>query len=227
MHIAVLEDEAEWANRIARALREAGWTFEWFEDPARLLTQFANGGFDMLIADVQLDGYALIGTHVVDRLRARGMRQPVLILTQFAGRHRAAAALDGGADDYLAKPFDAAELCARLRSLARRAGTGDPTVVSIGELQVSRYYRSAHWAGRRIEMSGQSFDLLAALASRAGETVSQEELWTLAWAKWKSLPPQQAPIQTAISRLRRDLATVTSKQMVQTVAGIGYRLHLG
>lgn len=225
MHIAILEDEAEWAERIARAVRGADCTYEWFNEPERLLQQFANGGFDVLVADVQLDDSSLLGTQVIDRLRAAGMRQPVLVLTQFAAQHRAAATLNGGADDYLAKPFDAAELCARLRALDRRAKLGDPNLITLGPLHVSRHYRTAHWNGQRIEMSDQSFNILFALASRQGEVVSQAELWNLVWNKWTSLPPQQAPIQTAISRLRKDFAAVTSSAVVQTVAGIGYRLH--
>ena len=224
MHVGLLEDEEIWSRRIVRALEDAGWSAASMDDPDTFVEAIENDAFDLLIVDVHLDGRDRLGTDVLHGLRHKGRREPILLLTQFAERHRVADALDAGADDYLAKPFDPEELVARVRAMHRRADTGDPTVIECGPLTISRHFRSAHWYDDRIELRGQGFDILAVLAQAQGDVVSLDRLWSSVWTKWSRLPPQDQPIHAGISRLRKDIASVTSAKLVVTVTGRGYRI---
>lgn len=226
MRIAVLEDETDWAAQIRAAFAEADWQGIFFTDGPALLEATRAGGFDAIVLDVHLAEAVMNGVEVLSRLRARKSPEPVLMLTQFAARHRAAAALDEGADDYLAKPFDADELRARIRAVRRRIGATDADVVTAGPLRLSREFRCAHWFDRRITLRGQGFDILLMLIEASGDVVTQEALWGQVWSKWRNLDIQPQPIQAGVSRLRKDIRAVTGFEVVATVAGRGYRLTL-
>ncbi|WP_448658725.1 response regulator transcription factor [Sphingomonas sp. CJ99] len=224
MHIGLLEDEAHWADLVAGTLADAGWRVTRFDQASQACESALADGFDALVVDVHLRDQSLTGMDVVRRLRNQGCGTPVLVLTQFAGMHQAADTLNDGADDYLAKPFDAAELIARLRAITRRLPGYDRSELVSGALRISLHYGTVHWFDRRLELSSMGFDILRALAETPGDVVSYATLWARVWSKWNSLPPQMDAIQAGISRLRRDIAAVTSARLIQTVQGRGYRL---
>lgn len=226
MRVAILEDEALWIDRIGEALETAGWQGEFFASGPALLAGVRHGGFDAIVLDVHIAGSAMTGTEVLTELRKDKSPEPILILTQFAMRHRAAAALDQGADDYLAKPFDRDEFCARLRAIRRRITATHADMVEAGPLQLSRQFRCAHWFDRRIDLRGQGFDILLMLVEARGDIVTQDALWHRIWVKWSNLEPQLPAIQASISRLRKEIRAVTSMDVVETVPGLGYRLGL-
>ncbi|MEP9400731.1 response regulator transcription factor [Sphingomonas sp. VNH70] len=226
MRVALLEDEYEWAQLVDRATAAVGWTTTWFRSRDEFATSFRVAAFDVLVTDIHLADQTVKGSDIVRGLRDAGVAIPVLMLTQFAAAHPPAAMLDTGADDYLAKPFDPDELIARLRALARRARDSDPALLRIGPLRVSRHHHSAHWLGERIPLRGQSFDILVCLALDAGQVVSPAMLWQTVWSRFPNLPPQESPIQAAVSRLRRDIEAVTSAPLIRTVPGRGYLLDV-
>lgn len=224
--IAVLEDEPEWADAVVKACQKENWSCEWFTCVADAQNALSTKSFDCMIGDIHLGEAQVKGMDLVVKLRQTGNAIPILLLTQFASKYRAAASLDYGADDYLAKPFNGEELCARVRALLRRSSLGDPTSLKLGALEISRQYRSAFWHKDRVELRGQGFDILALLAEHEGRVVSHDMLWNGVWNKWERLPLQIQPIQAGISRLRRDIAAVTSAELLITVPGIGYRLNV-
>lgn len=223
--IALLEDEAEWADIVVRLCAAEGWVCHWLKEVSEMQAALSSEAYDCLVADIDLGEHQERGVSLVHGLRKSGFVIPIMVFTQFAEKYRAGASLDYGADDYLAKPFDSDEFCARVRALVRRTSLGDPASLTAGPLQISRQYRSAFWYNERMDLRGQGFDILALLAEHDGRVVSHDMIWSCVWSKWKSLPLQIQPIQAGISRLRRDIAAVTSTNLVVTVPGVGYRLN--
>lgn len=227
MHIAILEDESYWIDRIRRTLDAAGWQGSFFRTGEDLLAGLGRAAFDAVILDMHIANSPMTGADVLSQLRRQKSPEPILMLTQFARQHSAAAALDEGADDYLAKPFDGDELCARIRAIRRRIAVADADMVHAGFLHLSRQFRCAHWFDRRINLRGQGFDILLMLVEADGDIVTQDALWQRVWAKWRNLDTQAQPIQAGVSRLRKDIREVTGFEVVATVPGVGYRLALG
>lgn len=224
MHIAVLEDEAYWVNQLRIAARVEHWTFDVFGTSDELVDALDQRTYDAVISDIHLARQDSDGMEALILLRRHGHRLPVLILTQFNTDYRASLSLDAGADDYMVKPFDKEELSARLRAMIRRCGQGDTTLLNIGPLRISRYYKSAHWMDIQLPLRGQGFEILAILAEFQGDVVSREALWNSVWVDFANLPPQIRPIEAAISRLRKDITQVTVTPIIATVQGKGYRL---
>lgn len=224
LSIIVLEDQSDWAQLIDDALSSHPWQARFTTSGTQFLALLRDDAFDIAILDVNLGDGEPRGVDILAEMRRSGCHIPVLMLTQFATHAKAARALDQGADDYLAKPFDADELTARIRAMRRRAAPLPGNSLTCGALTINLDYRSAHWYDARVELRGQGFDILAELARAGGEPVSHEALWRAVWTKWDRLPPQEQPIQAGISRLRKDLALATTAELVRTVPGVGYCL---
>jgi two-component system copper resistance phosphate regulon response regulator CusR len=175
------------------------------------------GAFDLILLDVMMPGRS--GWDLLEELRGCGDATPVIFVT---ARHEVDERVRGlrlGADDYVIKPFDLAELLARIHAVLRRRGA--PTLVQVGDLRIDLVRRNVEDAGRRIELSALEFSLLRALAEAKGRVLSRRELLRQVWDIDFETGTNAVDVQVA--RLRRKIGK-SGPLLVQTVVGQGYRL---
>ncbi len=219
MRVLVVEDEPKVAGALGDGLRGEGHEV--------LIETTGEGGFfrattepvDLILLDLGLpgrDGLEILGT-----LRQRGLRTPVLVLTARDAPADRVTGLDGGADDYLVKPFAFEELLARMRALIRR-GTPDPLRLSLGDLVLDVTARSAMRAGIRLELTVREFDLLRYLLSRHGQIVSRDALAADVWRETARSTTLSNVIDVHMARLRRKIDVGRSAPLIHTIRGVGF-----
>jgi two-component system OmpR family response regulator len=219
MRILVAEDDAILAGGVVRALRQSGFAVDWVKNGIEADTALETDQFDLLILDLGLPRRS--GLEVLKRLRARNSRLPVLILTALDGVGDRVKGLDAGADDYLAKPFELAELEARARALTRRGMAGSPTLICHGALSYDQVGRVARLAGEPLELSAREVSLLEIFLQRAGRLVSKDQLVShlCEWGEEVSVNA----IEVYVHRLRKKLEPGGVR--IATVRGLGYSLE--
>ena len=220
MRILIAEDDQVLADGLLRTLRAAGAAVDHVAsgdgaDAALLMRD----GFDLLILDLGLPGMS--GLDVLKRLRARGSRLPVLILTAADSVEDRVRGLDLGADDYMAKPFALAELEARVRALVRRGNGAASSIIQHGPLTFDQAGRVASIDGKMIELSARELSLLEVLLQRAGRLVSKEQL-VERLCEWGDEVSNNA-IEVYIHRLRKKIERGPIR--IATVRGLGYCLE--
>lgn len=220
MRILVVEDDREAAEYMAKGLTESGHTVDRVEDGEQALIQ-ASECYDVLVIDRMLPG--LDGLSLVERLRQRGDRSPVLFLSALGEVDDRVKGLRAGGDDYLAKPYAFAELLARIEVLARRGASSDgESRLEVGDLVIDRLSRRVTRAGRRIDLQPREFRLLEYLARHAGQVVTRTMLLENVWEY--HFDPQTNVIDVHVSRLRAKIDKEFDSPLLHTVRGAGYRL---
>jgi two-component system OmpR family response regulator len=219
MRILVAEDDAVLAEAVQRSLRQSGHAVDWVKNGAEAEDALQIENFDLLILDLGLPKKS--GLDVLKRLRGRDSRLPVLILTASDGVSDRVRGLDAGADDYLAKPFDLAELEARVRALARRGMAGSPTLLRHGALAYDQVGRVARLHGEPLELSARELNLLEILLQRTGRLVSKEQLVSHLCEWGEEVSPNA--IEVYVHRLRKKLEPGGVR--IVTVRGLGYSLE--
>lgn len=220
MRILLVEDEPRMSGFIARGLREQAYAVDVAPDGESALERAASNDYDAVILDVMLPGIS--GIHVARRLRADGSGAPILMLTARDAIADRIAGLDGGADDYLVKPFDFGELLARLRALLRRKGEVLPGTLTVEDLTLDTARQDVRRAGRRIELTAKEYALLEFLARRAGAVVGRAEISEHVWDE--TYEPFSNTIEVYIKRLRRKIDDGHAVPLIQTRRGAGYSL---
>jgi two-component system OmpR family response regulator len=213
MRILIAEDDQVLADGLLRTLRAAGAAVD------HVAALLMHDGFDLLILDLGLPGMS--GLDVLKRLRARGSRLPVLILTAADSVEDRVRGLDLGADDYMAKPFALAELEARVRALVRRGNGAASSIIQHGPLTFDQAGRVASIDGKMIELSARELSLLEVLLQRAGRLVSKEQL-VERLCEWGDEVSNNA-IEVYIHRLRKKIERGPIR--IATVRGLGYCLE--
>ena len=219
MRILVAEDDAILADGVTRTLRQSGYAVDWVKNGVEADTALDTDDFDLLILDIGLPKKS--GLDVLKRLRARDSRVPVLILTALDGVNDRVRGLDAGADDYLAKPFELAELEARVRALTRRGMAGGPTLLRHGTLTYDQVGRVARLNGEPLELSAREVSLLEIFLSRAGRLVSKDQLVSHVCEWGEEVSPNA--IEVYVHRLRKKLEPGGVR--IVTVRGLGYSLE--
>jgi two-component system OmpR family response regulator len=217
MRILVAEDDAHVGDSLLTSLRRSGHAVDRVASGVEAERALEASAFDLLILDIGLPGRS--GLEVLRDLRARDSKMPVLLLTARDSVGDRVKGLDAGADDYLAKPFEIAELQARVRALTRRGG-GAPLMMKHGPLAYDLSGRVAWLHGTPLELSGREVNLLEILLQRAGRMVSKEQLIDLL-CEWGEEVSGNA-IEVYIHRLRKKLEP--GGVHIATVRGIGYTL---
>jgi two-component system copper resistance phosphate regulon response regulator CusR len=220
--ILIIEDDAKTAGAILTGLQNEGYeplAATSGEEGLRVLHAQA---FDAIVLDWMLPGGD--GIEVVEALRARGNRTPVLLLTARDAIEDRVLGLDSGADDYLVKPFAFAELFARLRVLLRRAGERESAQFQVGDLTVDLERRRVQRGSRAIALSPREFDLLAYLARHQGHTVSRQMLARNVWHELRRATPLDNVIDVHIAHLRRKIDDGQPVKLLHTVRGVGFTL---
>ena len=214
--ILLAEDEERIASFVEKGLRSSGFTPTVVADGRQALERALTGEFDLLVLDIGLptmDGFA-----VLQRLRAARSTLPVVILTARDSVTDTVAGLDGGADDYIAKPFRFEELLARIRLRLRDDRGPEPTVLSAGDLSLDLRSRRVTVGGRTTELSAREFALAEVLLRHPGQVLSREQLLSRVWGF--DFDPGSNVVDVYVRYLRKKLGA----ERIQTVRGMGYRL---
>jgi DNA-binding response OmpR family regulator len=222
VRVLLVEDDLTIAEFVENGLREAGFAVERAADGRTGLQKASAGSFDAAIVDVMLphmDGLALI-----DALRARGIRTPVLILSAKRTVDDRVRGLQTGGDDYLTKPFDFAELLARVQALIRRAtGASEPTRLTAGELTLDLLTRKVQRGAHAIDLRPREFALLEYLMRNAGRVVSKTSILSHVWGY--NFDPNTNVVDVLVSRLRDRIDKPFAVKLLHTVRGVGYVLR--
>ncbi len=224
MRILLLEDDPDAAARVLSALEALeGAEAHHVVRGEDALRRAASETFDVLILDRMVEG--MDGLQALERLRALDVRTPALVLSNLGATRNRIEGLDAGADDYLAKPFDAEELVARLKALVRRAtAEANPDALILGPLDLRLKARTVHWSGHHVDVSPKEFEILKFLAENHDVVVSREMIWNAAWPEYR-IPPQINVIDVNLSRLRGKLEAVAGRALVETVRKQGFVLR--
>jgi DNA-binding response OmpR family regulator len=217
MRVLVVEDHEVLAAAVAAGLRRAGMAVDLALQGQAALDRLGGTRYDVVVLDRDLPG--VHGDEVCRRIVATGAGSRVLMLTAAGTVRDKVDGLALGADDYLAKPFDFAELVARVRALARRAAPAVPPVLDNGDISLDPARHAAFRAGRRLDLSPKEFALLECLLAAAGRVVSAEELLDRVWDE--AADPFTTTVKTTIRRLRGKLGDPPA---IETVREAGYRI---
>ncbi len=217
MKLLVVEDDRKLASFLARAFGEEEFEVELCASGAAALKKTKDASFDVVVLDWMLPEGD--GLEVCRQLRARGCDVPILMLTARAETRDRVQALDGGADDYLVKPFEIDELLARVRALHRRARP-TPTI-ALGPIEIDPIARRARLDGAPMVLTAKELALLTYLVRNAGRPVPRAELLAEVWDL--SFDPGSNIIEVHVSRLREKLGA--HAPMLATVRGAGYVLR--
>ena len=221
MRVLIVEDEVKMASLIRRGLREEGLAADVASRGEDALWMAGSTEYDAIVLDVMLPG--IDGFEACRRLRADGVWAPVLMLTARDGVEDRVAGLDGGADDYLTKPFSFAELLARLRALARRGAVGAPAVLRVGELALDPATRQVWRGDSEIFLSAKEFAILETFMRRPGQVLSRYQLLEHAWDY--EYENRSNVVDVYVRYLREKVDRPFGAESIQTVRGAGYRLR--
>lgn len=220
MNVLMVEDDPRVAGLVQRGLEPLGFRVEVASDGVRGLARALDGTPEVVILDLclpRLDGNALLG-----ELRRRGQAVPVLVLSALDGVGDRVRALDGGADDFLVKPFRFEELVARLRALGRRPKTLHGTAVEVGDLRIDLFTRRVERAGRLLSLTAKEFALLAFLVRHREAVVTRamiaEHVWGQHFGTFSNV------IDVYIRYLRAKVDGPDDAKLIHTVRGVGYVL---
>jgi DNA-binding response OmpR family regulator len=214
--ILIAEDEPRLASFLEKGLRANGFTTTVVGDGVAASAMARDDRFDLLILDLGLPGRD--GTVVLREMRSADQRMPVLILTARDEVTDKVAGLEGGADDYMTKPFRFEELLARVRARLRDERTVEPTVLRSGEVTLDLRTRRASVSGRTTELTAREFTMLEVLLRHAGQVLSREQLLSHVWGY--DYDPGSNVVDVYVGYLRKKVG----QNAIETVRGMGYRL---
>jgi two-component system, OmpR family, response regulator len=219
--VLVVEDDARMAAAIRRGLRFEGLVVDIAPGGEDALRMAGATEYDAVVLDVMMPG--LDGFETCRRLRAGGNWTPVLMLTARDAVEDRVRGLDGGADDYLTKPFSLAELMARLRALSRRGPVERPVVLEVGDLRLDPATREVHRGDVEIELSAREFGLLETFMRRPGQVFTQLQLLESAWDM--GYEQRSNVVEVYVRYLREKIDRPFGVESIETVRGVGYRLR--
>lgn len=214
--ILIAEDESRIASFVMKGLSAAGFTVTVVEDGEHAAAMARDDDFDLLILDLGLP--RLDGHEVLREVRGRGERLPVIILTARHDVTDKVGGFEGGADDYVTKPFEFEELLARVRARLRAPGQQEDEEIRAGEVELNLRTRVASVGGRRVELSSREFALAETFLRHPGQVLSREQLLSRVWGY--DYDPGSNIVEVYVRYLRKKLGP----DVIETVRGAGYRL---
>lgn len=221
MRVLLIEDEKRLAENVASALRDGpGYAVDYAEDGEIGLQLAGNRCYDLVVLDLMLP--KLDGLGLLRKIRSKGDRTSVLILTAKSEAVSIVELLNAGADDYLSKPFDLGELIARAKALIRRGkGVADPTL-RLADLELNTVEQTVRRSGKPIDLSPMEYRILEYLIHRPRVIVSKRELlehlYDYNWEHHSNV------IEAHVSNLRKKLDAETQRPSIETLRGRGYRM---
>jgi two-component system OmpR family response regulator len=221
MHVLVVEDEVKMAALLRRGLTEQGLAVDVVGNGEAGVAMATATSYDAIVLDVILPG--IDGFEACRQMRVQGVWSPVLMLTARGTLEDRIGGLDGGADDYLTKPFSFAELLARLRALVRRGTAERPMVLEVGDLRLDPASRQVWRDETEVELSAKEFTLLEVFMRNPGHVLSRIHLLEHAWEY--DYEHRSNVIEVYIRYLRRKIDQPFAVKSLETVRGAGYRLR--
>jgi two-component system OmpR family response regulator len=221
MRVLVVEDEIKMARLLERGLGEEGYAVDVAGDGAEALWLAAENPYDIILLDLMLPDAD--GVETCRQLRERGIWAPVMMVTARDGIEDHVMGLDGGADDYITKPFSFVELLARIRALLRRPALERPAVLSVGDLRLDPATRQVWRGTTEVEVTTKEFALLEYFMRNPEQVLSRsrliEHVWDFAYDGDSNV------VDVYVRYLREKIDRPFGKDSLQTVRGAGYRLH--
>jgi DNA-binding response OmpR family regulator len=221
--ILLVEDEPGIVDFLTRGLEAEGFTVQAALDGVEGQRRALRESFDMVVLDLMLPGLA--GMDVLGKLREVKPELPVIVLTARGEIEDRVAGLDGGAVDYLVKPFSLAELLARVRAQLRVATQTSTTTLQSGDIEVSLLTRKVRRAGEQVALSTTEFELLVYLMRHSGRVLSREQILSAVWGYQHD--PATNVVDVYVGYLRRKLGRPENPAPIFTVRRVGYRLGDG
>jgi len=225
MRILVVEDEQKVANALREGLQGERYDVVVERTGEGAFFRVNTESFDVILLDLTLPGRD--GLEILQALRQRGMKTPVLVVTARDSLNDRVAGLDAGADDYLIKPFAFAELLARIRALVRRGRVTETPRLTVGDLEMDLVTRKVTRGGQPVELTVREFELLEYLMRYHGQVVSRETLARDVWRETARTTPLDNVIDVHIARLRRKVDLDQGPKLIHTVRGVGFMLREG
>jgi two-component system, OmpR family, copper resistance phosphate regulon response regulator CusR len=221
MRILIAEDDEALARFVRQGLEGEQYHVDVFSDGEQARAAAIDLEYDLLILDLNLP--KVDGVAILRQLRSKKPSLPVLILTQRTRVEDRVQCLDGGADDYLPKPFSFSELSARIRALLRRSHLPSESVLTVADLKLDRVQHLVERAGTRIDLTAKEFSLLEYLMRNAGRSVTRsmilEHVWNLTFDTTTNL------VDVYINYVRRKIDDGHATKLIRTVRGVGYELR--
>jgi two-component system, OmpR family, copper resistance phosphate regulon response regulator CusR len=221
MRILIAEDDEALARFVRQGLEGEQYHVDVFSDGEQARAAAIDLEYDLLILDLNLP--KVDGVAILRQLRSKKPSLPVLILTQRTRVEDRVQCLDGGADDYLPKPFSFSELSARIRALLRRSHLPSESVLTVADLKLDRVQHLVERAGTRIDLTAKEFSLLEYLMRNAGRSVTRsmilEHVWNLTFDTTTNL------VDVYINYVRRKIDDGHATKLIRTVRGVGYKLR--
>ena len=221
MNVLVVEDDPVMGKSLNKGLSEAGHHCEWVKDGKHGLEQALSQRYEAIVLDLLLPGES--GLEVLRKVRAAGVRTPVLLLTALGAVEERVAGLKAGADDYIVKPFAFPELMARLEAVCRRTVDRPPVVMEAGDIRLDLTTRRVQKGGQEVDLTPTEFSILELLIRHAGQVVTRkmlcEHLWETDWEGTTNV------IEVHINRIRKKLDRDGASSTIHTVRGRGYALR--
>ncbi|MCC5614045.1 response regulator transcription factor [Nostoc sp. CHAB 5836] len=221
LKILIAEDELQIAKFIEKGLRSQGFTTTVVADGLHVLDVAQSGSFDLLILDLGLPGKD--GFQVLEELRGQGENIPVIILSARSDLHDKVNGLEGGADDYVTKPFRFEELLARVRVRLRSAkpvGDTENFILNVGNVVLNLRTRQVKVGHRPVELSAREFTMAEMFCRHPGQVISREQLLDSVWGY--DYNPGSNIVDVYVGYLRKKLGN----KVIETVRGMGYRLRI-
>lgn len=217
MRVLLVEDDELLGEGLREGLKRDGYTVDWVKDGAFAEQALKTESFDLVVLDIGLP--KLSGFEVLSRFRDRGGRAPVMILTARESRDDKIRGLDSGADDYLTKPFDLDELCARLRALQRRVNGREAPTLSHGDIILDPASHTVTLKGENVNLSRRELALFQALLEQAGRVLSREYLTQTLYGWGEEVDSNT--LEVHVHNLRKRFG----QSLIRTVRGIGYTIE--
>jgi len=220
MRVLVVEDQPKMQQLLRRGLTEGGFAVDAVSDGRTALHEATESAYDAIVLDLMLP--ELDGFEVLRRLRDAEVWTPVLVLTARDAVSDRVRGLDGGADDYLVKPFAFSELLSRVRAIVRRGRPPRPTVLGCGPLRLDPAARTTTVDGTEVSLSPREFALLEMLLDRRGAVVTRSELLDSVWDS--AYDGVSNVVDVYVRNLREKIDRRFGLELIHTVRGAGYRV---
>lgn len=221
MKVLIVEDERALADALEHIVRRAGYAADAVYNGTDALAQAMEGDYDVIVLDVMLPD--MDGFQIVSRLRARGNPTPVLMLTARADVSDKVTGLNAGADDYMTKPFDNAELLARLNALCRRTGEVVLNEIHFADVTLDLNAARLSAGSDSVQLSKKEFELARLLLSHPRQTLSMDAIYSHVWGLDAEVTENN--VMAYISFLRKKLKYLNSRVTIRNIPQIGYRLE--
>jgi DNA-binding response OmpR family regulator len=220
MKVLLVEDNVLLGKSVKRGLEEESWVVDLARHGKEALYYFESSEYDVVVLDWMLP--EMSGLDLLKALRAKGSNVPIIMVTAKSDVVDRVQGLDGGADDYLTKPFEMIELVSRLNALFRRSIAQGSTQLSLGNLKIELDTLRVSVAGQPLELTGKEYDLLVALAGKANQLVTRSSLIGLLYSF--DSEPDSNSLDVLLNRLRRKLPGTGVE--IETIRGKGFILRV-